>query len=106
MTAHPVRIQLHRTKGFDLQKASRAVNGLPAKSVCRPGPSGNPFKIGGKTGLPRAQYISRFKDWLTETPEGRALAERGKRELKGFNLACYCKPGQPCHADIWLKTVN
>lgn len=26
--------------------------------------------------------------------------------LKGKNLACFCKEGSPCHADILLKLVN
>lgn len=27
-------------------------------------------------------------------------------ELKGKNLACFCKEGEPCHADILLKLAN
>lgn len=26
--------------------------------------------------------------------------------LKGKNLACWCKPGAPCHADVLLKMAN
>ena len=26
--------------------------------------------------------------------------------LKGKNLACFCKEGEPCHADILLKLAN
>lgn len=26
--------------------------------------------------------------------------------LKGKNLACWCAPGQPCHADVLLKMAN
>jgi hypothetical protein len=43
VTILPVRLRLSRAKGFDLQATSRALNGLPAKSVARPGPWGNPF---------------------------------------------------------------
>src|SRR3990167_632731 len=43
----PQRIQLRRTKGFRLQAASQAANGLPCINVARPGPHGNPFKVGG-----------------------------------------------------------
>jgi hypothetical protein len=45
MTA-PVRLRLSRARGFDLQAASRALNGLPALNVARPGPLGNPFVVG------------------------------------------------------------
>lgn len=36
----PVRLQLSRRKGFDLQALSIATNGLPAVSVARPGKRG------------------------------------------------------------------
>jgi len=28
------------------------------------------------------------------------------QDLKGKNLACWCKPGWPCHADVLLKIAN
>lgn len=27
-------------------------------------------------------------------------------ELRGKNLACFCKPGCPCHADVLLELAN
>jgi hypothetical protein len=33
----PVRMQLSRAKGFNLQAASMATNGLPAINIARPG---------------------------------------------------------------------
>ena len=27
-------------------------------------------------------------------------------ELRGKNLACWCRPGAPCHADVWLARAN
>ena len=48
----PRRIVLSRKAGFDLQAVSHALNGLPAHSVARPGPSsscrGRP--LGGAAG--------------------------------------------------------
>jgi hypothetical protein len=29
-----------------------------------------------------------------------------RRELRGKNLACFCKPGDPCHADVLLELAN
>jgi hypothetical protein len=26
--------------------------------------------------------------------------------LRGKNLACWCKPGEPCHADVLLELAN
>jgi hypothetical protein len=28
------------------------------------------------------------------------------RVLRGKNLACWCKPGTPCHADVLLRLAN
>jgi hypothetical protein len=44
------------------------------------------------TGCPRA-------------PDGRRLAEI-RSELAGFDLACWCKLGDPCHADVLLELAN
>lgn len=27
-------------------------------------------------------------------------------DLRGKNLACWCKPGDPCHADVLLELAN
>jgi hypothetical protein len=29
-----------------------------------------------------------------------------RRELKGRDLACWCKPDEPCHADVLLEIAN
>jgi hypothetical protein len=29
-----------------------------------------------------------------------------RRELRGKNLACWCVPGAPCHADVLLEIAN
>jgi hypothetical protein len=100
----PVRMQVSRKAGFNLQEASHALNGLPAKLVTRPGPWGNPFSIDevAKTyGLDRAaaqaKAVAMASDWLRGTI---------RRELGGHNLACWCKPGTPCHADVLIELAN
>lgn len=50
---HPIRLRLSRAQGFDLQLLSRATNGLPARSVARPGPFGNPWVCSKPYGCPR-----------------------------------------------------
>lgn len=60
----------------------------------RPGPWGNPFKI-GRDGT-RAEVIGRYAELLLMNPQ---LRLRAKRELKGKRLGCYCKPLE-CHADL------
>jgi len=32
--------------------------------------------------------------------------ELDPKELKGYNLACFCPLDQPCHADVLLKMAN
>ncbi|WP_162560945.1 hypothetical protein [Methylobacterium durans] len=44
----PVRLQLSRYAGFNLQEHSRATNGLPAVNVDRSTPWGNPFVAGNE----------------------------------------------------------
>jgi hypothetical protein len=29
-----------------------------------------------------------------------------RRELRGRNLACWCKPGTQCHADFLVEIAN
>lgn len=34
------------------------------------------------------------------------LRQRAVAELAGKDLACWCKPGEPCHADVLLAIAN
>lgn len=103
----PVRIQLSRRKGFDLQAASRAANGLQAKVVARPSRYGNPFRVvkvsGGNAwqvldrhGKPRAFAMAR-QDAAAEAVRlyraellASGVRRKAARELCGYNAACWC----------------
>lgn len=63
----PVRLQLSRRKGFDLQAWSRETNGLTAINVSRPRLLGNPFVVGQPSGW-------KFKDGGDPTPIIAALS--------------------------------
>lgn len=63
-------------------------------------PWGNPFII-GPNGT-RDEVISQYKFWLQNQP---ALVERIKRDLKGKDLLCHCKPFA-CHGDLLLEIAN
>jgi hypothetical protein len=96
----PIRLQLARRKGFDLQLWSRAVNGLPAVNCARPGKWGNPYRV-GFPGIPdAAAAVSLFAATMPF-----AAAEM-RRALRGKNLACWCASPSPCHVDILLKLAN
>ena len=76
----PVRIVLSRRAGFDLQAISHSINGLPAHSVARPGPWGNPFSIDAvakETGLDRAAAQAEARASIS--PRSRALDARRDR---------------------------
>ncbi len=68
--------------------------------VGRPGPFGNPFRIGAAQ--TRTQVIDRYRRWLLEQPE---LVARVKAELRGKRLGCWCRP-QNCHADVLAEVAN
>lgn len=116
ISTKPVRLQLSRRKGFDLQALSKSINGREAVHVGRPGPWGNPFVV-GKHG-DAACSVDLYKALLAgllrvgADPDIAALA-RTRRfvaenvdELRGKNLACWCKPGAPCHANVLLEVAN
>ena len=92
----PERIQRRRVKGWRMPPNT--------VSVCRPGFFGNPFKVGNDAS---SQYaVEAYKEWLTDTPEGRFTAKKAVELLRGKNLACFCKIGDPCHADVLLELAN
>lgn len=83
----PVRIQLQRTKGWT----------MPANTVKvdRSTKWGNPWTAANSGRIDPALKFA------CETAPRLNLSE-----LRGKNLACWCKPGAPCHADVLLELAN
>ena len=122
----PQRIQLSRRAGFRLQEMSRKLNGLPAVNCARPGPLGNPYRIGhvvGDTWVEDArQSVILFQTALCYIMAGGSMSPPRLHsdlcdiisrlpESRGKNLACWCplpKPGEPdwCHAAVLLEIAN
>lgn len=110
----PVRIHLSRQKGFDLQKVSRALNGLEAVNVARPGRWGNPYSVAPhhKPGaIISCRYIAvpTVEDAVAVFREALRIRPADfphPAELRGKNLACWCKAGSPCHADVLIGIAN
>lgn len=105
----PQRIQLSRRKGFRLQEVSRALNGLPARAVTRPGIYGNPFRV-GRDGT-AAECVARYRADIEKVLRGgvglhQVVIRQMLRDIRGMNLACHCKPGDPCHADVLIDLAN
>ena len=46
-----------------------------------------------------------FLDWAGER-DGRWNPATLRAELRGQHLACWCRLGQPCHADVLLELAN
>lgn len=111
--SRPVRLRLSRAKGFNLQEHSRAVNGLPAVNCARPSKWGNPFVVGLKRKLGRRAALG-YIDAPNMEEAVRAYREKimlhgppaALHELRGKNLACWCKIGAACHCDVLLELAN
>lgn len=117
----PQRIQRSRAKGYRMQ--AHSPDGRPVLSVCRPGPWGNPFRVGQYAGIggqrgacwflvgatrsastptliaDNAQAVAMYRQWL-------ALSQPDFTPLRGKHLACFCPLTEPCHVDVLLELAN
>lgn len=110
----PTRIQLQRTKGWRMpentvkvDRSSRWGNPFRADDAYVAGPGGKelglkPFEKIGAAGAVHAFRTLMSTNMRMEPVKTRALLE----QLRGKNLACWCKPGAPCHADVLLELAN
>jgi hypothetical protein len=122
MAEKPQRITLSRAKGWRMPPNT--------VSVARPGRWGNPYWDIRRYG--RDFCVALFREtaqgfWspklLDHLPDhfvdslykahcawikriGGHPLEMARSELRGKNLACWCKPGEPCHADVLLELAN
>jgi Domain of unknown function (DUF4326) len=112
----PIRIQRKRTKGW----------AMPENTVCvdRSTRWGNPFTVEncrdagykGTDSEVAKRCVGAFKVWLGPMWRNNWDGEDSERQranildhiddLRGKNLACWCKLDQPCHADVLLELAN
>lgn len=108
----PVRVVRSRAKGSKLTSP----NGLPVVCVTRGTKWGNPFTIADyPQALPipqrKRRAVADYRAQLFTAPGDddfrvvRVTVDDVKRELRGKNLACWCKES-PCHADVLLEIAN
>ncbi|MEN5176363.1 DUF4326 domain-containing protein [Brevundimonas diminuta] len=110
MTADkPRRVQLSRAKGWRMPENTVKVD--------RTTRWGNPYKIGGldhendivETASDAKHAFSVLRGEQAEAhDEGHhvQIVADIRRDLRGKNLACWCRLDQPCHADVLLELAN
>lgn len=99
----PQRVQRKRSKGWKLPDNTVVVT--------RPSKWGNPFIVnpgvrpGSRIG---AEYINvpTLEDAIECFREYVKINKLDLSELRGKNLACWCKLDAPCHADVLLELAN
>ena len=84
-------------------------------SITRPGKFGNPLRVGMYKDYSAEAAVRDYELWLNRDFSVRSFEnafglpptiEEIKKELSGKDLACFCKPGSPCHGDILIKIAN
>ena len=102
------RIQRRRAKGWRMPPNTKCVN--------RGTKWGNPFVVG--VDGTRDECIRNFEFLCAGlmSPSAKASlkdqelvvnsVKNDLHEIRGLNLACFCKEGDPCHADVLLKIAN
>ncbi|RXF72097.1 DUF4326 domain-containing protein [Hansschlegelia zhihuaiae] len=106
----PVRVQLSRAAGWRMPDNTVKVD--------RSTQWGNPFVVGktypavegdlggslcGEAKIETAGCaVAAFRAWAED--ESAPLGDL--TPLRGKNLACWCAPGEPCHADVLLEIAN
>ncbi|HKT03493.1 MAG TPA: DUF4326 domain-containing protein [Rugosimonospora sp.] len=115
----PQRIQRQRTCGWRMPPG--------AVYVGRPTPWGNPatvasaieHQVAATDREARAAVVRTYRHWLLGTEPGeqdrywvgahvydRRWVRAHLSELAGWDLVCWCPPGQPCHADVLIELAN
>ncbi len=106
----PQRIQLSRRKGWRMPPNTVKVD--------RTTQWGNPFRPRKERDWTK-EYCAKLFEYLAggyicmcDDPDPdvqRAYLKMAKRDIKklrGKNLACWCRVGDPCHADVLLRAAN
>lgn len=104
----PQRIQRKRTKGWNMKDASP--NGRKVVYVGRPTKWGNPYLPGTPNPITAGRYYMTVNDTV-RLFELYAVDRLQKEphwldDLRGHDLACYCRPSKPCHAEVLLRLAN
>ncbi|MCB2412378.1 DUF4326 domain-containing protein [Demequina sp. TTPB684] len=112
----PKRVQMSRQHPWRAEHPDAVI-------VARPSRWGNPLP-GGIKSLTREQIVYGYRDLVvrraakivtpsyvitvkaTDVHETVPTSAEIRTALAGKDLACWCKPGDPCHADVLLEIAN
>ena len=101
----PERVTLSRAKGWKMPPNTVKVD--------RTTKWGNPFKVGATNPYGSVTKDTRhsWQIYLGFAPQNDVLVSAARAELRGKNLACWCKQPGPyeddaCHAAVLLKIAN
>ena len=104
----PKRIRLSRAKGWRLP--ANAVN------VARPTRWGNPFLVGQHGDAAECVHLyARMLGGCYAVVDGLSVSDLRERarwirehlaEIRGRDLACWCRLDKPCHADVLMEVAN
>lgn len=96
----PKRIQRKRTKGWKMPEG--------VVYVGRPSKWANPFKVEDYATPETAVAV--YSEWLSGEYRNLLIKPPTLKEirenLRGKDLACWCREGAPCHADVLLTIAN
>lgn len=81
----------------------RGAPGLPASPFANPFRPGRPRRPGEVTVRDYEHAVALFRRYLNNSP---TLIDQVRSQLAGKDLACWCKPGRVCHADVLLEYAN
>ena len=100
----PERIQRKRVAGWRMPPNTVYVG--------RPTKWGNPCPVpprslcpGCSEEFPCRHAVEAFTLYIEAENQAELRADI-RQELKGKDLACWCKEGMPCHADVLLQIAN
>lgn len=109
----PIRVQLSRAKGWRMPPNTVKVD--------RSTIWGNPFRTDKPVDMTMANrwgWKIKHPHWVGADADAAVIRFAGvldyddagcyaiRKELRGKNLACWCKLNQACHADVLLEIAN
>lgn len=104
----PVRVKRERSKGWRLPPNTRCVDRTTRFGNPFVGPDAADLYRKWMTGKMRAEEFKRKKQRTSYMMhfDRKNILKCDVPELRGKNLACWCKLDQPCHADVLLELAN